>query len=98
MYIFNKICNNISNILNNIKNNKYIYIPSIYKKNNIDINLKKYILDSTYKSVEKYKTDKSILDGFQIYSNLSENNNPNNILSLFLGILGFSIMYKYIKH
>lgn len=88
--------------MNYNKVNPNIYISS--NNNNIynDLNLKKYMLDSTYKSMEKYKNrlnilDKSILHGFQTYANFLEKA-PNNIFGLILGILGFTITYKYIKN
>ena len=90
------------NIINYNKINPNIYISS--NNNNIynDLNLKKYMLDSTYKSMEKYKNklttlDKTILNGFQTYANFLEKS-PNNIFGLILGILGFTITYKYIKN
>ena len=91
------------NIINYNKINPNIYVRN-NNTNNIynDLNLKKYMLDSTYKSMEKYKNsliilDKSILHGFQTYANFLEKS-PNNIFGLILGILGFTITYKYIKN
>ena len=90
---YNKVNPNIYVKTNNNNNNNNIY-------NNNDI--KNYMLNSTYKSMEKYKNrlivlDKSILHGFQTYANFLEKS-PNNIFGLILGILGFTITYRYIKN
>jgi hypothetical protein len=67
----------------------------------INKDIKKYMLDSINKSMEKFTTkkikveEKDMLVGLQTYSNLLEK--QPNILGLLLGILGFTITYRFIK-
>lgn len=93
---------NIKDLLfgNSLNNYKYNYFGNFLNTNNTanneNMSLKKYMLDSTYKSINKYLSEKDYVQGFNIYTSYN-NYNKSNIIALLIGILGFTITYKYLK-
>jgi len=89
---------NIKNLLfeNKLNNYKYNYINNTFFNNNNNNNIKKYMLDSTYKSINKYLSEKDYVQGFNIYTSYN-NYNKSNIIALLMGILGFTVTYRYLK-
>lgn len=89
---------NIKNLLFENSLNNYKYINSVFfnNDNNNNNNLKKYMLDSTYKSINKYLSEKDYVQGFNIYTSYN-NYNKSNIIALLMGILGFTVTYRYLK-
>ena len=85
----------------NLNNYSYKYFGKFLNTNNTanneNMSLKKYMLDSTYKSINKYLLEKDYVQGFNIYTGYYNNYNKSNVFALLMGILGFTVTYRYLR-